>query len=96
MTTAKVGHRTDLKTLLRLQGRRCAYCYRKLWLEIDVVTRDHVVPKVDGGSDDDSNIVVACGFCNNKKGRLSVTDFKRFHGQWLRRRIEASVLEAIR
>lgn len=48
------GRRTELK---------CVYCGSRADL-----TRDHVVPKSRGGSDDPSNIVVACRTCNCSKG----------------------------
>lgn len=41
----------------------CAYCGVK-----DPRTKDHVIPKSRGGSDDLSNLVWACNRCNSKKG----------------------------
>lgn len=29
---------------------------------------DHVIPRVQGGADDESNLVAACGYCNRSKG----------------------------
>ena len=44
-------------------GDRCFYCRTTgipLWL-------DHVVPVAKGGSDEDSNLVLACPHCNCSK-----------------------------
>lgn len=43
---------------------RCAYCGEKKPL-----TMDHVVPVIEGGKTDVSNIVPACRSCNSAKGR---------------------------
>jgi 5-methylcytosine-specific restriction endonuclease McrA len=61
----------------------CRYCGRKgLAIEVpDAVTKaemrhlatlDHVVPRSKGGTDDESNLVVACYPCNQRKGDESV------------------------
>jgi 5-methylcytosine-specific restriction endonuclease McrA len=44
-------------------GRVCRYCGAT-----DRLTIDHVLPRRRGGSDDLSNLVVACRQCNSKKG----------------------------
>jgi 5-methylcytosine-specific restriction endonuclease McrA len=54
----------------------CHYCGRRVrlahWSEkytgADLATADHVVALANGGTDDDSNKVVACRACNMKKG----------------------------
>ena len=57
--------RTRLVVLRRDQNI-CAYCG-------DVATQvDHVVPRVDGGSDALDNLVASCRRCNLLKGRRSV------------------------
>ena len=48
-------------------GNRCGYCLapQRLvfgWLEIE-----HLVPQSHGGSDEESNLWLACSFCNNYK-----------------------------
>lgn len=43
---------------------RCAYCKRPA----SKLTRDHVIPKSMGGSDEPANIVWACESCNRSKG----------------------------
>jgi 5-methylcytosine-specific restriction endonuclease McrA len=47
---------------------RCAYCLRKL----DVCETDHVVAISRGGTDNQDNVVPACGPCNVKKGTRPV------------------------
>ena len=46
-----------------MNRRRCAYCGAK-----NPFTKDHVIPKSRGGSDDINNLVWACISCNSKKG----------------------------
>lgn len=45
-----------------MNRRRCAYCGAK-----DPFTKDHVMPKSRGGSDDKSNLVWCCMSCNARK-----------------------------
>lgn len=53
--------------VLRRDGFRCVYCGAKASeSELHV---DHVVPVIDGGSDEPSNLVTACIDCNLGKGR---------------------------
>jgi 5-methylcytosine-specific restriction endonuclease McrA len=51
----------------------CTYC--KKTLDLDEVTRDHVVPRVKGGQTVPENIVVACGPCNQAKSGRDATEF---------------------
>lgn len=44
----------------------CHYC--KSVLELDDLTLDHVIPKSQGGSDNVDNLVIACAYCNTRKG----------------------------
>jgi hypothetical protein len=54
---------------------RCGYClssqeYVPDWLEIE-----HLLPRVRGGSSDESNLWLACGLCNGYKGiQISAVD----------------------
>ncbi|MEM7784953.1 MAG: HNH endonuclease, partial [Planctomycetota bacterium] len=43
---------------------RCVYCGRNS----NRITKDHVIPRSQGGSDQASNIVQACPSCNQAKG----------------------------
>lgn len=58
---------------------KCHYCNKKnLKEEVDessgkrelsrLATIDHIVPRSKGGTDDESNLVVACFTCNQRKG----------------------------
>jgi 5-methylcytosine-specific restriction endonuclease McrA len=49
--------------VLELYGNKCVYCG-----DIGKMTKDHVIPIANGGTNDISNIVPACGTCNRKKG----------------------------
>jgi 5-methylcytosine-specific restriction endonuclease McrA len=55
--------------LCRASSWQCTYCSKVL--DKRTATRDHVVPVVRGGSDDISNIVIACKSCNSRKGARS-------------------------
>ncbi len=54
------------RMLFRRDGQRCMYC----GMEFDnrQLTRDHIVPRVQGGKDCWTNVVAACERCNHHKG----------------------------
>lgn len=57
--------------LLEKWGRRCAYCgIEKVPLQVE-----HVIPRSRGGSDRVSNLALACGSCNRKKGSATAAEF---------------------
>ena len=65
--------------LVERDGPACRWCGR-LTVELganparrgDARTRDHVIPRCRGGSDQDDNLVLACQACNAARGALSV------------------------
>lgn len=52
--------------LFRRDGHHCMYC-GGLFSDVEL-TRDHIVPKVQGGMDHWTNLVAACRRCNHHKG----------------------------
>ena len=66
------------RSLYDKQGGRCRWCNRLMIrprngkfrqpLPADAATIDHVIPVTRGGTDDSSNLVLACHACNRKNG----------------------------
>ncbi|WP_353738380.1 HNH endonuclease [Porticoccus sp. W117] len=54
------------RLLFRRDGHRCMYCGQQF--DDRVLTRDHIVPRVQGGPDVWVNVVAACARCNSHKG----------------------------
>lgn len=51
----------------------CVYCGRNLRRK--TVTLDHLLPLSQGGTDDESNCVLACATCNQAKDNRSVIEW---------------------
>lgn len=73
----KRGRQKPIPTATRLAVRQrdrdcCRYCGEPL--KMPGIHIDHVIPRVQGGSDLPSNLVVACYGCNIKKGRKSLAE----------------------
>jgi predicted nucleic acid-binding Zn ribbon protein len=71
--TSPQGDVRLLNKLLLAQGEGCFYCdrhisLRKFFSSLRYGTVDHFIPLALGGRDHISNIVLACGQCNHKKG----------------------------
>jgi len=56
---------STLKQIYNLYGGVCQYCKREI--KYSAATKDHAMPRSKGGVNYDSNIVLACKKCNNKK-----------------------------
>lgn len=52
--------------LFRRDQQRCLYCGNRF--QVRELTRDHVLPRVQGGRDVWTNVVTACRRCNQAKG----------------------------
>jgi hypothetical protein len=57
--------------LLEKWERRCAYC----GVEGVPLQVEHIVPRIRGGSDRESNLALACGPCNQAKGSQTAEEF---------------------
>lgn len=58
---------------------RCGYCLSPQWYVMGKLEVEHIIPRVLGGSDDDSNLWLACSLCNRYKGS-QVTAFDSLTG----------------
>ena len=57
--------------LLEKFGRKCVYCEKKdIPLQVE-----HVNAKANGGTNQISNLALACESCNQKKDKLSIDEF---------------------
>ena len=60
--------------------KQCYYCGRMVSKAINAgefkSTRDHLTPKIRGGSRKKENIVTACYGCNQDKGRLTLEEYR--------------------
>ena len=69
--------------------RYCAYCGIALTMKQErninnMLTVDHVIPRINGGITQDNNIVAACKKCNTDKGeRLMPQKFSTRNGRSL-------------
>ena len=58
--------------LAERDGHRCFWCGKKK--DIDDLTVEHILNKIDGGNDHMNNLTLACKSCNRKLGRMSTAD----------------------
>jgi 5-methylcytosine-specific restriction endonuclease McrA len=54
---------------------RCVYCGERF--ESELLTVDHVQPRMRGGDRSGGNLVTACGGCNARKGSLRLAEYLR-------------------
>jgi 5-methylcytosine-specific restriction endonuclease McrA len=54
------------KNILTRDGHACQYCGREF--APAELTVDHIIPKVQGGANEWSNVIACCRACNVKKG----------------------------
>lgn len=48
-------------------GYCCEYCYSQLQFSPDPFSIEHIIPRAGGGTDEMSNLALACQGCNNRK-----------------------------
>lgn len=76
-SSRRVKNRRQIRAvLLADQKNRCHYC-KKYLLKKDA-TVDHKVPLTLGGTEDPSNLCVACEGCNCLKGDMTEEEFTAF------------------
>lgn len=68
---SSVRTRETLYRLCEAQNWRCCYCGCRMTdggNTLERATFEHVVPRAFGGPDTESNLVIACMGCNNRRG----------------------------
>ena len=68
------------RKLSEQQNHRCCYCGRQTRMDVPIshpllATFEHVQRRADNGSDDESNLVIACRECNGLRGTTSAYDY---------------------
>ena len=63
----------DIAAAVRIRVRkaardRCGYCLSPQQYVMGILEIEHIIPRVQGGSDDESNLWLACSLCNRYKG----------------------------
>jgi len=62
-------------------SERCHWCGRKVQMRTKVVadaaSRDHLIPKSCGGSDEIENLVLSCFSCNQRRGSMPALAFEK-------------------
>ncbi len=72
--------RVTLKDMCTITQFTCQICHKKHPYED--LTREHIVPRALGGTNDLSNLTITCKKCNNKKGHIH--PYYDIHGQPLK------------
>lgn len=62
------------RILFKRDGMKCAYC--GFQYPYNFLTRDHIHPKVKGGTNTWNNIITACKHCNSHKGSTLLSVLK--------------------
>ena len=87
--------RTDRRLSIYLRDRFCCmYCLRDLAdADPSDITLDHLVPKSDGGTNDESNLVTCCRSCNCSRGDKPLA---RFAGKETRAHIRRNTRRSLK
>ncbi len=72
-----------LTELFGRQRGRCAYC-RESFNSVGGYQLDHIVPRVRGGSDEQVNLQLLCGYCNALKSGRAPREFRIYFARWQR------------
>jgi hypothetical protein len=72
--------RISLKEMCKITNFTCQICHNQF--NYKELTREHIIPRSAGGSNDLSNITLTCVKCNNKKA--SITPYRDTRGKPLK------------
>jgi 5-methylcytosine-specific restriction endonuclease McrA len=73
----------EINEIFKHQKGRCAYCRIKLGAATNERHVDHIVPLIEGGTNDRRNLQILCQPCNLEKGRRDPIDHARKLGMLL-------------
>lgn len=74
MTPSKIPLELDQRIRLQAQNR-CGYCLSPQHLVMARLEIEHIIPRAKGGSDQESNLWLACPLCNrHKSDRINAVD----------------------
>lgn len=76
-------HARKVRSLLRRDGDLCHFCRDAL--NSENISLDHVIPRARGGSNELTNLVLACKDCNNARGCMGYDKFVRLMGKATKR-----------
>lgn len=71
--------RNQLWLLFEREREHCFWCGRQVQMKVkavaDAASRDHIIPRSEGGSDDLNNLVLSCFRCNQERGNMPAQAF---------------------
>lgn len=70
----------DKQDIAQRAGNCCEYCWSQLRFSPDPFSIEHILPRASGGSDDATNLAMACQGCNSRK-YVSVTAIDPVSGE---------------
>jgi 5-methylcytosine-specific restriction endonuclease McrA len=73
--------RADLLQMYEDQNERCAYCGQSIyWTVKHDIHVDHIKPLIKGGTNDLSNLCLACADCNLSKHDMELDEWMKVRG----------------
>ena len=83
-----------LRTAAKQFGGECFHCGKRMEPQVlsQSFTRDHLLPKCEGGRDFLHNLVLACGKCNKSKGGSDLVSYRPKKGREYLRALDAHLV----
>ncbi|HEX8637935.1 MAG TPA: HNH endonuclease [Pyrinomonadaceae bacterium] len=68
--------------IIKRDGLNCYLCGKLLTYA--TATIEHVIPLFRGGDHKPENAKIACQSCNSKKGTKTLTEYKKYRGDYVK------------